>query len=129
MLSNADNIAKHCRDADLVVGAVLRRGARAPMIVTETMVEAMQPGSVIVDVAIDQGGSIETARPTSHSQPVYREHGVIHYCVPNMPGAYPRTSTMALTEATLPYAIKLADQGLDALRQAVSYTHLTLPTN
>jgi alanine dehydrogenase len=114
--SNAENIAEHVRDTDLLVGAVLRRGARAPEIVTEEMVRSMQPGSVIVDVSIDQGGCVATARPTSHSAPVYLEHGVIHYCVPNMPGAYPRTSTMALTEATLPYAIRLADQGLKALR-------------
>ena len=84
------------------------------MIVTEAMVETMQPGAVIVDVAIDQGGSVETARPTTHARPVFRQHGVIHYCVANMPGAYPRTSTIALTDATLPYVMKLADQGLDA---------------
>lgn len=119
--SNLDTVALHCRDADLLVGAVLRRGARAPMIVTEAMVETMQPGSVIVDVSIDQGGCVETARPTTHARPVYREHGVIHYGVANMPGAYPRTSTLALTDATLPYAIKLADQGFDALRQDTGF--------
>jgi len=80
------------------------------------MVAAMQPGSVIVDVSIDQGGCVETARPTSHSDPVFVEHGVTHYCVTNMPGAYPRTSTIALTTATLPYARRLADRGLEALR-------------
>ena len=98
VLSNAENIALHVRDADLLVGAVLRRGGRAPQVVTEAMVQSMQPGSVIVDVSIDQGGCVATARPTSHSAPVYTEHGVIHYCVPNMPGAYPRTATIALAD-------------------------------
>jgi alanine dehydrogenase len=121
VLSDADHIAEHCADADLLISAVLRRGARAPMIVTEAMVETMQPGAVIVDVSIDQGGSIETARPTTHARPVYREHGVIHYCVANMPGAYPRTSTIALTDATLPYVLKLADQGIDALRDDAAF--------
>ena len=77
----------------------------------------MQPGSVIVDVSIDQGGCVETSRPTSHSHPVFEKHGVIHYCVTNMPGAYPKTSTIALTNTTLPYAAKLANQGLEALRE------------
>ncbi|NNL66674.1 MAG: alanine dehydrogenase [Myxococcales bacterium] len=116
ILSTPENIALATRDADLVVGAVLLRGAKAPHVVTEAMVRAMQPGSVIVDVSIDQGGCVETARPTSHSDPVYTEHGVVHYCVTNMPGAYPRTSTIALTTATLPYATRLAERGLDALR-------------
>ncbi len=116
VLSTPDNIATELRDADLVIGAVLRRGARAPHIVTEAMVQAMQPGSVIVDVSIDQGGCVETSHPTTHSEPVYEKHGVIHYCVANMPGAYPRLSTMALTKATLPYALKLANHGLQALR-------------
>jgi len=116
VLSTKDNIAKHVRDADLVVGGVLSTGAKAPYIVTEEMVKTMQPGSVIVDVSIDQGGCIETAKPTSHSDPVYEKHGVIHYCVTNMPGAYPRTSTIALTNATLPYALKLAEKGIDALK-------------
>jgi alanine dehydrogenase len=116
VLSEPANIATELADADLVVGAVLRRGARAPHVVTESMVQAMQPGSVIVDVSIDQGGCVETARPTTHSEPVYERHGVIHYCVTNMPGAYPRLSTLALTRATLPYILRLADNGLDALR-------------
>jgi alanine dehydrogenase len=109
-------IAHHLEDADLVVGAVLVRGARAPYVVTEAMVERMQPGSVIVDVSIDQGGCVATSRPTSHSEPVFVKHGVIHYGVTNMPGAYPRTSTLALTTATLPYALRLAQNGLAALR-------------
>ena len=113
--STPENIAEHIRDADLLVGAILLSGAKAPHIVTEEMVKSMQPGSVIVDVSIDQGGCIETSHPTSHSHPVYTRHGVIHYCVSNMPGAYPRTSTIALTNATLPYIIKLADKGLAAL--------------
>ncbi len=116
VLSTPENLAVATRDADLVVGAVLLRGARAPRVVTEAMVRSMQPGSVIVDVSIDQGGCVETSRPTSHSDPVFTEHGVIHYCVTNMPGAYPRTSTIALTAATLPYATMLADRGPDALR-------------
>ena len=106
-----ENISKHTKDADLVVGAVLLHGAKAPYVVTEDMVKAMQPGSVIVDVSIDQGGCIETSKPTSHSNPVYVKHGVIHYCVTNMPGAYPRTSTIALTNATLPYVLRLANDG------------------
>ncbi len=116
-LSTPDNIARLTQEADLVVGAVLLPGAKAPRVVTEETVKRMQPGSVIVDVSIDQGGCIETSQPTSHSEPVFEKHGVIHYCVTNMPGAYPRTSTLALTTATLPYALKLANHGLDVLRE------------
>jgi len=116
VLSEPGNLAAELRDADLVIGAVLQRGARAPRVVTEEMVRGMQAGSVIVDVSIDQGGCIETAHPTTHSAPVYERHGVIHYCVTNMPGAYPRLSTLALTAATLPYALRLAAAGSDALR-------------
>lgn len=110
-LSSPENIAKHVKDADLVVGAVLSHGAKAPYVVTEEMVKTMQQGSVIVDVSIDQGGCIETSKPTTHSSPVFVKHEVIHYCVTNMPGAYPRTSTIALTNATLPYILKLANDG------------------
>lgn len=110
-LSSQENIARHVKDADLVVGAVLLYGAKAPYVVTEEMVKAMQKGSVIVDVSIDQGGCIETSKPTTHSNPIFIKHGVIHYCVTNMPGAYPRTSTIALTNATLPYILKLANEG------------------
>ena len=117
VLSRPDNIAAAIEEADLVVGAVLRRGARAPHVVTEEMVARMQPGSVIVDVSIDQGGCVETSRPTTHHDPVFEKHGVIHYCVTNMPGAYPRLSTITLTAATLPYIRKLADAGIDALRE------------
>jgi alanine dehydrogenase len=115
--STPENIAREIMDADLVVGGVLLRGARAPHLVSEDMVKSMQAGSVIVDVSIDQGGCVETSRPTSHSDPVYVLHDVVHYCVTNMPGAYPRTSTMALTSATLPFAQRLANGGLDALRE------------
>src|SRR3989338_5360365 len=117
LLSTKENIAENVKDADLVVGAVLLKGAKAPFAVTEEMVKAMQPGSVIVDVSIDQGGCIETSKPTKHSDPVYVKHGVIHYCVTNMPGAYPRTSTFALTAATLQYALKLAKSGIKALKE------------
>jgi alanine dehydrogenase len=114
--SEPDAIAAQLSNADLVVGAVLIRGAKAPHLVTEAMVKAMQPGSVIVDVSIDQGGCIETAHPTTHSHPVFELHGVVHYCVANMPGAYPRTSTLALTGATLSYVHRLAASGIEALR-------------
>ncbi|HYE36959.1 alanine dehydrogenase [Methylocaldum sp.] len=114
--SEPEAIARQVREADLVVGAVLRHGAKADYVVTEDMVKSMQPGSVIVDVSIDQGGCVETSRPTTHSEPVYEKHGVIHYCVTNMPGAYPRTSTLALTEATFPYVLRLANRGLAVFR-------------
>lgn len=100
--------------ADLVIGAVLIPGARAPHLVTEEMVQAMRPGSVIVDISIDQGGCVETSRMTTHSHPVFVAHDVVHYCVGNMPGAVPRTSTYALTNATLPYALDIASKGLEA---------------
>jgi len=115
VLSTPENLLRELGDTDLLIGAVLRHGERAPHVVTEAMVERMQPGAVIVDVSIDQGGCVETSRPTSHSSPVYVLHGVTHYCVTNMPGAYPRTSTLALTDATLPYALRLAESGLAAV--------------
>ncbi|MGX2041602.1 alanine dehydrogenase [Methylocaldum sp. MU1018] len=114
--SEPEAVARRVREADLVIGAVLRHGARTDYVVTGNMVGSMQPGSVIVDVSIDQGGCVETSRPTTHSKPVYEKHGVIHYCVTNMPGAYPRTSTLALTEASFPYVLRLADQELAAVR-------------
>jgi alanine dehydrogenase len=119
--SSSEAISHHLTDADLIVGAVLIPGAKAPHLVTEAMVRRMQPGSVIVDVSIDQGGCVETSRPTSHSDPVYARHRVIHYCVTNMPGAYPRTSTLALTSATLPYVLQLANGGLQALRHDTGF--------
>jgi alanine dehydrogenase len=114
LMSNSYNIAEAVKKADLLIGAVLIPGRRAPRLVTEEMVKSMQPGSVIVDVAIDQGGSIETIdRVTTHSDPTYVKHGVVHYAVANMPGAVPRTSTIALTNVTIPYAVKIASKGLE----------------
>lgn len=111
LVSNQHNIEQEIKDADALIGAVLVPGAAAPKLVTEEMVKSMQPNSVIVDVAIDQGGCIETSKPTSHSKPTYKLHGVLHYCVTNMPGAFARTSTFALTNATLPYALEIANKG------------------
>jgi alanine dehydrogenase len=111
LYSNSEQIEKAVVQADLVVGAVLVPGAKAPKLVTRDMVSRMQPGGVIVDVAVDQGGSVETCRPTSHEHPTYSVDGVIHYAVPNMPGAVPRTSTYALTNVTLKYAVMLANLG------------------
>lgn len=119
LLSNPYNIANVVKNADLVVGCVLIPGAKTPKLVTEDMVASMRPGSVIVDVAIDQGGSIETIdRVTTHANPYYVKHGVIHYSVANMPGAVPRTSTLALTGATLPYALRIANMGAEAACKA-----------
>jgi alanine dehydrogenase len=118
LASNQHNVAAAVKDADLVIGGVLIAGAKAPKLVSREMIHTMRPGSVVVDVAIDQGGCIETAKPTSHSDPIYEVVGVIHYCVTNMPGAVPRTSTFALSNVTLPYALELADRGLvDAARK------------
>ena len=117
MYSTAHAIEELVRDADLVIGAVLIAGAAAPKLVTRAMVKTMKPGAVLVDIAIDQGGCFETSRPTTHAEPTYVLDGVIHYCVTNMPGAVPRTSTFALTNATLPYVRALADHGW---RQAIA---------
>ncbi|HXX68127.1 MAG TPA: alanine dehydrogenase [Polyangiaceae bacterium] len=114
LYSNPTNIEETVTRADLVVGAVLVTGAAAPKLVTEQFVAKMGAGSVIVDVAVDQGGCIETCRPTNHDHPTYVVHGVVHYCVPNMPGAVPQTSTFALTNVTIPYAVRIASQGLPA---------------
>jgi alanine dehydrogenase len=111
--SNPRNIAAAVRRADVLIGAVLLPGAKAPHLVTRQMVETMNPGSVIVDVAVDQGGCVETIHPTSHSDPIYTVNGVLHYGVPNIPGAVPRTSTYALSNATLPYALRLANLGFE----------------
>lgn len=116
VFSTHEAVARHCADADLVIGAVLVAGATAPKIITRDIVRSMKPRTVIVDVAIDQGGCCETSRPTTHDDPVYVEEGVIHYCVANMPGSVPNTSAYALNNATLPYIVALADHGLDALR-------------
>jgi len=111
--SDVHTIREQLREADLVVGAVLIPGAKAPRLVTRQDLVAMKNGSVIVDVAIDQGGCVETARPTTHQQPTFVVDGVVHYCVTNMPGAVGRTSTIALCNATLPYALKIANKGYE----------------
>ncbi|MEK7270798.1 MAG: alanine dehydrogenase [Planctomycetota bacterium] len=112
LFSNTQTVREQAIEADLLIGAVLLPGARAPVLVPESLVKQMKPGSVIVDVAIDQGGCIETIRPTTHGQPTYIAHGVVHYGVTNMPGAVGRTSTYALTNVTLPFAIDIATKGL-----------------
>jgi alanine dehydrogenase len=111
MMSNEYNVRAMIKDADLIVGAVLIPGAKAPHLITRDMLKIMKPGTVLVDVAVDQGGCIETCKPTTHENPTYIIDDVVHYCVANMPGAVPYTSTLALTNATLPYAIQLADKG------------------
>jgi len=111
LISNQHNIEEEIKDADAVIGAVLIPGAEAPKLITKEMLKIMKPNSVIVDVAIDQGGCIETSRPTSHSEPVYKVNNILHYCVTNMPGAFSRTSTFALTNATLPYGLEIANKG------------------
>ena len=116
--SNSYNIEHAVREADLVIGGVLIPGATAPKIVTKAMVSKMKKGAVIVDVAIDQGGCVETARPTSHSDPSYVVDGVVHYCVTNMPGAVPHTSTLGLTNATFPYLMRLANLGAEGALKA-----------
>jgi alanine dehydrogenase len=113
VIPNRARTAAYVSQADVVIGAVLVHGAKAPKLVTREMVASMRPGSVVADVAIDQGGCIETARPTTHSDPTYVEEGVVHYCVANIPGAVARTSTLALTSATLPYLIRIADNGIE----------------
>ncbi len=113
LYSNPSNIARSVVESDLVIGAVYVSGRRAPLLVSEAMVKRMEPGAVVLDVAVDQGGCIETIRPTSHSDPTYVVHDVIHYGVPNMPGAVPRTSTFALTNTTLPYLQAMAERGIE----------------
>jgi alanine dehydrogenase len=111
LASNRGAVERNVADADLVIGAVLVAGSRAPVVVSEAMVRTMKKGAVIVDVAVDQGGCIETTRETTHTDPVFERHGVIHYCVGNMPGAVPHTSTYALTNATLTYQLEVAEYG------------------
>lgn len=113
LMSNIQNIREKVATADLLIGAVLIEGARSPRVVTKEMVRTMKPGAVIVDVAIDQGGCVETSKPTTHSDPVYREYDIIHYCVANIPGAVACTSTHALTNVTLPYSLEIADKGYE----------------
>ncbi len=117
LMSDQLTLEQRVRESDVVIGTVLVPGAKAPKIVTRGMVASMRPGSVVIDISIDQGGCIETSRMTTHSHPTYVEEGAVHYCVGNMPGAVPNTSTYALTNVTLPYAIAMAEKGLeDALR-------------
>ncbi len=118
LMSNSYNLEKVLPDTDLLIGAVLIPGAKAPRLVTRKMLKLMGKGSVIVDVAVDQGGCVETTHPTTQDDPVFEVDGVVHYCVANMPGAYPQTSTLALTNVTLPYALKIANKGYkQALRE------------
>jgi alanine dehydrogenase len=115
--SNAYEVEKAVLDADLVIGAVLIPGAKAPTLISNELVSRMKPGSVLVDISIDQGGCFEDSRPTTHADPTYKVHDSVFYCVANMPGAVPHTSTYALTNVTLPYAVELANRGWrDALR-------------
>lgn len=120
LASSPAAIRELVRRADVVIGAVLVHGARAPQLISRAMLRTMQPGSVLIDIAIDQGGCFETSRPTTHSDPVYSVDGILHYCVANMPAAVPLTSTVALTNATLPYVLKIADRGW---QQATSTDH------
>ena len=128
MASNRGAVARAVADADLVIGAVLVPGGRAPVLVTDDMIATMKPAAVIVDCAIDQGGCIENIRETTHSDPVYSVHGVLHYAVGNVPGAVPNTSTYALTNATLPYAIELATRGPKGAADADSALALGINT-
>jgi alanine dehydrogenase len=114
LASNRLSLEESLANADLVIGAVLVPGARAPKVVTEEMIKQMNPGAVVVDISVDQGGCFETTKMTTHSDPTYRVHDVVHYCVGNMPGAVPHTSTYALTNATLPYAVSLANGGVES---------------
>jgi alanine dehydrogenase len=114
LYSNPVNIEEAVKRADLVIGAVLVTGAVAPKLVSEELIGKMEKGSVVVDVAVDQGGCIATCRPTNHDQPTYEVSGVVHYCVPNMPGAVSQTSTWALTNTTMGYAVKIAEHGIAA---------------
>jgi alanine dehydrogenase len=118
LASTRGSVSRAVADADLVIGAVLVPGGRAPVVVTEEMVRTMRAGAVIVDCAVDQGGCVETTRETTHADPVYEEHDVLHYAVGNIPGAVPVTSTYALTNATLPYALSLATMGVSAATAA-----------
>lgn len=111
LMSNPLNIVESVREADLVIGSVLVPGAKTPHLITRDLIREMEPGSAFVDIAIDQGGCAETSRPTTHDSPSYIEEGVVHYCVTNMPGAVPRTSTYALTNVTFPYILEIADKG------------------
>ena len=112
--SSAYNIKQRIKNHDLIIGGVLLKGAKAPKLITKDMLKLMRPGTVLVDVAVDQGGCIETSKPTTHQDPIYIIDDIVHYCVANMPGAVPYTSTLALTNVTLPYVLKLANIGWEA---------------
>jgi alanine dehydrogenase len=120
LYSNEQNLLDALPEIDLLIGAVLLPGARAPKLIRRDMLKKMQPGSVFVDIAIDQGGCAETSKPTSHSSPTYVEEGITHYCVTNMPGAYARTATQALTNVTTPYALKIANLGWEAAANQIA---------
>jgi alanine dehydrogenase len=129
-ISNRMTIGDEIANADVVIGSVLIPGAQAPKLVTRQMLKKMRPGSATVDISVDQGGCFETTRPTTHENPTYIEEGVVHYCVANIPGAYPRTATMALTNATFPYVLQMADKGYkqalaenEALRKGLNLIH------
>jgi alanine dehydrogenase len=128
LASNRGAVERAVAEADLVIGAVLVAGGRAPMVVTEDMVRGMKPGAVIVDVAVDQGGCVETTHETTHSNPVYEVHGVLHYAVGNVPGAVPHTSTYALTNATLPYVLEVAEHGVKGALARDPALHLGVNT-
>ena len=123
--SDSESIEKHVKTADICVGSVLIPGAKAPKLVTKKMVQSMENGSVLVDVAIDQGGCFETSKPTTHEDPIYEIEEKVHYCVTNMPGAVARTSTQALTNSTFPYIMKLANEKLDALKKEWKFKYLS----
>ncbi|MFH1023110.1 MAG: alanine dehydrogenase [Planctomycetota bacterium] len=123
LMSNPHTVSRELQKADIVIGAVLVQGARAPVLVTRKHIKTMKRGSVIVDVAVDQGGCIETTRPTDHRNPTFVVDGVVHYCVTNMPGAVPRTSTFALTNATLPYLVKLASGPVEKVLRSEALAH------
>ena len=118
LMSDRLTLEQRVREADVLIGTVLIPGARAPKLVTAEMVRSMRPGSVIIDISVDQGGCVETSRMTTHSDPTYVEYGVVHYCVGNMPGAVPNTSTYALTNVTLPYVLAVAGDGVEAAMRA-----------
>ncbi len=118
VIPNRARTASYVAESDVVIGAVLVAGAKAPKLVSREMIASMRPGSVVADIAIDQGGCFETSRPTTHSEPTYVEEGVVHYCVANIPGAVARTSTLALTSVTLPYLIRIADEGIEGASAA-----------
>ncbi len=117
LLSNKENLSSIIKETDLLIGAVLLKGEKAPKLVTEKMIQTMSKDSVVVDISIDQGGCIETTRPTSHENPTYKVHDVTHYCVPNIPSSVPKTSTYALTNVSFPYVLEIAEQGLEAALQ------------